>query len=100
LLNIKDDAMATQLAGLFGRALLHFVATCRLPVMWIFRSASQDAERSVSPTSSRDTRPDIKAVKSNLEKLRGYHDLAKAGAPVNKRARSVSCLLLGDDVCL
>ncbi|CAK0782735.1 hypothetical protein CVIRNUC_005930 [Coccomyxa viridis] len=40
--------------------------------MWLFRSASQDSE---TPRSS--AQPDSRASSSELEKLRGYHDLAK-----------------------
>ncbi|KAK9904124.1 hypothetical protein WJX75_005080 [Coccomyxa subellipsoidea] len=46
--------------------------------MWgIFRTFSQDGEPVHKTNSSKAIQSDIKTVKTNLEKLRGYHDLAK-----------------------
>jgi len=43
--------------------------------MWLFRSASQDSEGSRSSLPQ----PASRAVNGDLEKLKGYHDLAKVG---------------------
>lgn len=70
-------ARYTHFSRVFVRILSRLVATCRVPVMWLFRSGSQDSEHSAPANTSRSLQPDIKTVKTNLEKLRGYHDLAK-----------------------
>ncbi len=50
--------------------------------MWgLFRSSSQDGEHVHKSSSSKALQPDTKTVKTNLEKLRGYHELAKARLP-------------------
>jgi hypothetical protein len=78
----KKDAMVSILSDLseelkiiLQKALLRI----RLHLMWgIFRTFSQDGEPVHKTNSSKAIQSDIKTVKTNLEKLRGYHDLAKA----------------------
>ncbi len=77
----KDVAMegrATHLGRLVFTILSRLVGVCRVHIMWLFRSGSQDSEHSIPVNLSSTPQNDIKTAKSNLEKLRGYHDLAKA----------------------
>jgi hypothetical protein len=46
--------------------------------MWPFRWPSQDQEAPAQCSTSQAAPMDVKSVRAAMEKLRGYHDLAKA----------------------
>ena len=62
------------------RAVLLRCTTYR--IMWLFRSSSQDGEPARQCSTSQAMPLDVKAVRANMEKLRGYHELAKV-SPVH-----------------
>ena len=58
--------------------LRELLSRCRTyRIMWLFRSSSQEGEPANQCSTSQPVHLDVKAVRGNMEKLRGYHELAK-----------------------
>ena len=86
------DPMAT-FVELFLKALREILLRCRTHrIMWLFRSSSQDGEPARQCSTSQPMPLDVKAVRANMEKLRGYHELAKV-SPESPGLPCLSCVL-------
>ena len=59
------------------KGILLYLGGHSTPRMWPFRWPSQDQEVPVQCSTSQAQPQDVKSVRAALEKVRGYHDLAK-----------------------